>query len=695
MGWPRDPLLDTHVDNARYHVVRRIGSGGFGVVYQVHHTVLGTDRAMKVLAAHLASDPGITAAFVEEARLLHGLEHPHIVRCYDAGQLAATGQPFMLMELLHGRDLATVVAPPHTGTISPLPPRRVTHMGLQLALALVAAHRHKHGLLHRDIKPPNVFLLDEAEVGAHDHVKLIDFGIAKVLGDAAEQRRTLRIIGTPDYMAPEQFQPGRPLDARLDIWQLGAVLYFALIGTPPYALDTFQHQQDPLAIYRLQTEPHRRHQGPRPSERNPALALQAPFLDDLVARMLASDPDARPGSAAEVVAAFRTFLADPDGYEPEELEELTHRPTVEVPANPWSDTVDFSAHPAATPPAAAAPWPHTPQPAAHTPEPPPHASQSTEILARQRARTFSAAVPLKRGSRQLRARVGAYSDADLPTPPDLGSARPLSSTGRFSGRNRTAAQVRPILHVELIWPGRFDMGASWDEPGRSGDELFHHVELSRPFLIANTPVTRAQWSEVIGHDGHDRRLHDLDHPHTAISWFDAVAFANALSILEGREPSYALYGVRGRPGVDLTIEQVAFMGLDSPGYRLPTEAEWEFAARAGVTRRRYGPLDAIAWFNENSHGTTHPVAQRLPNAWGLFDALGNVWEWSHDWYGPYPDGQLTDPVGPDLGFRRVVRGGSFNSFPDDVRAATRHSAEPTYTADDLGFRLVRTMGSHR
>lgn len=677
MGWPRDPLLDTDVDHGRYRVIRRIGSGGFGVVYQVHHTVLGTDRAMKVLAAHLASDPSITNAFIAEARLLHGLDHPHIVRCYDIGQLAATGQPFMLMELLRGRDLATVVAPPHD-VVAPLSARRVAHMGLQLASALVAAHRHGEGLLHRDIKPPNVFLLDEPASGLEDHVKLIDFGIAKVLGNATGQRRTLRVIGTPDYMAPEQFMPGHLLDARLDIWQLGAVLFFALVGRPPYMLAREQVSMDPLALYRLQMAPARRNMGPRPSELLPR--FQQAHLDELIGRMLASDPNARPDSAADLVAAFRTLLGDPEAFAPEELEEVTHRPTLEVPANPWSETMDLTSVPAANS--------STTTPAA----PPSTPSQGPAPMIGQRARVgaFSAAVPLRQGSRQTRAHAGSPPDEPAP---NLGSARDLSATGRFSERGRTSLRVQPLLHVELIWPGHFEMGSPWDEPGRSNDEAQFEAIITHPFLIANSPVTWHQWAEVMGLEVGPHDMAGYDHPVTGVSWFDAIAFANALSLLEGRRPSYELHGVHGHPGVDLTMEHVEFVGIDSPGYRLPTEAEWEYACRAGVTRSRYGPLDAVAWFSENSGGVTHAVGQKIPNAWGLYDVLGQVWEWVYDWYGPYPDIEVHDPMGSEFGYRRVVRGGSFNSFGQDVRAATRHSAEPTLTSVDLGFRLVRTMGS--
>ncbi len=126
-------------------------------------------------------------------------------------------------------------------------------------------------------------------------------------------------------------------------------------------------------------------------------------------------------------------------------------------------------------------------------------------------------------------------------------------------------------------------------------------------------------------------------------------------------------------------------------FRLPTEAEWEYACRAGTTSATYGNLDDVAWYENNSGKETHPVGQKQPNAWGLYDMLGNVWEWCQDWYGGYPDGDVIDPVGPSSGSRRVIRGGSWYHFARDVRAARRILDAPGYRNNDLGFRLARSL----
>ena len=126
------------------------------------------------------------------------------------------------------------------------------------------------------------------------------------------------------------------------------------------------------------------------------------------------------------------------------------------------------------------------------------------------------------------------------------------------------------------------------------------------------------------------------------------------------------------------------------GWRLPTEAEWEYATRAGTTGARYGNVDDIAWHSGNSGKKAHPVQQKKANAWGLYDMLGNVWEWVYDWYGAYPIGSSVDPVGPGTGSKRGVRGGSWEEYIRLCRAAVRGSDSPSYRHYARGFRPARS-----
>ena len=129
--------------------------------------------------------------------------------------------------------------------------------------------------------------------------------------------------------------------------------------------------------------------------------------------------------------------------------------------------------------------------------------------------------------------------------------------------------------------------------------------------------------------------------------------------------------------------------LGTASLRLPTEAEWEYACRAGTTGARYGKLGEVAWYEDNSDGETHRVGTKAPNAWGLYDMLGNVWEWCQDWHGSYPSGPVTDPTGPSTGSYRVYRGGSWDFAAGGVRAAYRGGDSPGYRNVDLGFRVAR------
>jgi sulfatase modifying factor 1 len=191
------------------------------------------------------------------------------------------------------------------------------------------------------------------------------------------------------------------------------------------------------------------------------------------------------------------------------------------------------------------------------------------------------------------------------------------------------------------------------------------VEL-RPYLLAAVPVTRVQYASVTGRPsgvGGDRL------PVEGVSWWDAIRFCNALSERDGLPPVYRLEA----DGEGVQWDRSA------AGYRLPTEAEWEHACRAGTSGPRYGPLDEIAWHRGNSGERVHEVGAKLPNAWGLYDMLGNVWDWCWDIY----DAEV-------YGTYRVLRGGGWFDERWSCRASVRRRSHPTYTVDDVGFRIARS-----
>ncbi|MFE5729681.1 formylglycine-generating enzyme family protein [Streptomyces sp. NPDC056528] len=193
-----------------------------------------------------------------------------------------------------------------------------------------------------------------------------------------------------------------------------------------------------------------------------------------------------------------------------------------------------------------------------------------------------------------------------------------------------------------------------------------------PYALADAPVTAELYERVTGErpgTAHGGRL-----PVEGVSWGDAVRFCNALSAHDGLTPAYRI-PADGADGAEGTA-----WDRDADGYRLPTEAEWEHACRAGTTEARYGPLDDIAWHRGNSGERLHEVRGRRPNAWGLHDMLGNVWEWCWDLYDPEVYGTY-----------RVLRGGGWFDEHWSCRASVRRRSHPTLRIDDVGFRVARTL----
>jgi len=281
-----------------------------------------------------------------------------------------------------------------------------------------------------------------------------------------------------------------------------------------------------------------------------------------------------------------------------------------------------------------------------------------------------------------------------------------SSSGKwmaFSGPGTLWREKESGLNMSLhfVPAGRFLMGSPSNERGRARDEIRHEVLLTRAFWMAETEVTQGQWKALMGRDNNPSGFADCGYqcPVEKVSWFDALAFANAMSVRSGFEPCYRLK-CRGQPGVNLACTDVVFLGKDCKGYRLPTEAEWEYAARAGtVGPYSGGSLEEVAWHYGNSGFRTHWVGRKAANPWGLRDMLGNVWEWVWDRYaGGYPRVLATDPVEPfrPTDLARVFRGGSFgftSGGADEIdycRAASRYQGPPGDRANYVGFRLVRT-----
>nr|WP_263429862.1 serine/threonine-protein kinase [Nannocystis pusilla] len=271
----------------RYRVYHRLGKGGMGEVYLAEHMDIGRPVAIKTLNAHLQDKPEIAERFMQEARTSSRVRHSNIVDITDFGK-TDHGAPFFVMEYLEGEDLKSVLKRERV-----LPWDRARDIILQVCAALSAAHAH--GVVHRDLKPDNIYLIRQGE---QELVKVLDFGIAKIISDAGdEMTQTGVLLGTPEYMSPEQAQD-QPLDGRSDIYAMGVLMFRMFTGRLPFRAKAF------MAVLAM----HMQEPPPRPSEVDPTRPVTA-GQEAVILRCLAKNPDDRFQSADELAAAIRAIDA--------------------------------------------------------------------------------------------------------------------------------------------------------------------------------------------------------------------------------------------------------------------------------------------------------------------------------------------------------------------------------------------------
>ena len=282
----------------------------------------------------------------------------------------------------------------------------------------------------------------------------------------------------------------------------------------------------------------------------------------------------------------------------------------------------------------------------------------------------------------------------------LATAASGCATTRSGGGGRVGqvVSVPGLPGAKKVWipPGSFTMGSPKSEPLRYGNEGPQtRVRLRKGFWLWRTEVTQGQFRRLMRYNPSRFKSCGTDCPVEQVSWHESAAFCNALSRKQrlprcfscsgsGRSVKCSLDGAyRGNGGKDY---------LKCGGFRLPTEAEWEYAARGGTTGSRYGDLGRIAWHRGNAGSRTHPAAGKAANPWGLHDMLGNVWEWAFDgWNGKHAGGSATDPVRSAVGASsRVFRGGSWIYDARYCRAALRYWYTPGYRYFTLGFRPARS-----
>jgi formylglycine-generating enzyme required for sulfatase activity len=246
------------------------------------------------------------------------------------------------------------------------------------------------------------------------------------------------------------------------------------------------------------------------------------------------------------------------------------------------------------------------------------------------------------------------------------------------------------------------MGSPSDEPDRQSTETQHSVALAKGFYIGKYEVTQELYQAVMGSNtgyftnnpasGEEQAKRPVEQ----VSWYDAIVFCNKLSLLEGLAPVYVMSGSADpadwgdAPTGSSEAWNAVSVNWNADGYRLPTEAEWEYACHAGTaTADNTGAAisDGTGWYWGNSGEMTHEVGKKAANIWGLHDMHGNVWEWCWDWYGEYAAGSVSDPKAPAF---RVARGGGWHAFAQNLHSADRGGHDPGGRSNFLGFRVARS-----
>ncbi|MDP2311529.1 MAG: bifunctional serine/threonine-protein kinase/formylglycine-generating enzyme family protein [Pseudomonadota bacterium] len=710
---------------SRYEVLDLVGSGTFARVYRVRHTGLRSLHALKVLDEHFAQLADVRARFLAEGRIQAQLRHPNLVAATDVLTTPVSG---LVMDLVEGPSLRA-----HLAALG----RRMTlaeALDVLLPVLEAVGVAHRAGIVHRDLKPENVLLARDARGDLHPMVT--DFGIAKVIAGstlAMGRQRTdagLR-VGTLHYMSPEQVRGSDDVGPETDIWAIGVLLYELLTGHLPFEADSeYDTMRDIVSGSYHAPETHvpdlspavgailRRALALSPAARFPTCEALRSALAATDERELADDDVTDPGGLIPpwlAVSAPPSAPAPPHDPTPSTwhgaiaeavlVEEPTDEPVrpfrgSRAPENraPESPRSAQAAHPAAAP--SPAPLPSGARSTKPPPAPPPAtAAPVTPPLATPPAGRPTRSVMLVAGVVGLAVvgvialsvqRTSSEKAAEAPPPAPVTGApvtgAPATGAPATGAPVTGAAASAPLPErypMVALSPRRFTMGAPAAEAERWKDETPHPVELTRPLLVGIHEVNQALWTEVMG-DNPSAHL-SPERPVEGITWNEAVDFCNRLSTREGLVPAYVV-----GPSV--------LLRPDADGYRLPTEAEWEAAARAdaagGSAPDAYAgsaQVGEVAWFDATSGGTTHPVGTLRPNGLGLHDMSGNVSEWAWDLYGDYPTGLATDPTGAEDGEPRIHRGGSWNAGARAQRVAYRRAALPGTRSQGIGLRLVRTV----
>lgn len=657
----------------RYRLVKRLGAGGMGTVFLAEQLAVGNRPvALKVLLRKLLDDPEFLQRFRNEAASTGRISHPNVVTIYESGQ-ADDGTPYIAMEYLEGQTLHELLK-----ARGALPALEVAETIQQVARGLNAAH--KLGIIHRDLKPDNIFLT-RGEEGV-TAVKVVDFGIAK-LQESSTRTVTGTVLGTPAYMSYEAASGMRSdqLDARSDLYSLGIVAYEMLTGQVPFNSDT------PLGFVN-------KHLSENPPPFRTVKPDLSAFQDVEKVVMKALDKDRRRRQASVLDFARELVAAASPPAKPVKIAEPPQTKPVSAESSPAE--LAQARLPSVREPAKAGAAIKTPppaQPSSHArPAPPASALDRKEFIRkgpRQATSQISTGVPdAGRFGSSPASADRAATTLRPPTPSTKRSAR-LPETRKLPIKAILGGLAVLLLCgvIAVVWHslqallktprpelkpppqgmvaipgGAFKMGRDGAKDSR---ETPAHVVTVAAFDIDVTPVTNADFERFVKKSG---RPAPRNWP-------------------EGKFPLDESYW----PVSDVSWRDVMDY-CQSAGKRLPTEAEWEYAARGDDNRfypwgPSFDPNRANSLEAKSSHAEAVGVRRNNASPFGVLDMAGNVWQWCEDNFKPYPGNASFFAVPADA---KVIRGGSYKSDHDQITTTARGFERSGTRSPLIGFRCAKS-----